>query len=260
MTTISFLAALRRFIARRGRPSVIFSDNFRTFKQADSFMRDLLRGNSACKIREELAMRQIEWKYSTDRAPWCGGYWERLVRSMKNALRKVLGKALLRSWELHTVLCELEARINDRPLTLLSEVPHDCAPLTPAHFLIGRELASLPIPAASASAPTNASSLRKRWRHQQLLMKHLWNRWLEEYLVTLTSRGKWTKIGRQPEKGDLVFLVEEGVPRNRWKLGVIIEPLTGSDGVTRSVKVRTARGLLIRPSRSLILLEPASVR
>ncbi|KRZ58611.1 hypothetical protein T02_14089, partial [Trichinella nativa] len=190
MTTISFLAALRRFIARRGRPSVIYTDNFRTFKQADSFI------------------------------------------SMKNALRKVLGKALLRSWELHTVLCELEARINDQPLTLLSEDPHDCAPLTPAHFLIGRELASLPIPAASASAPTNASSLRKRWRHQQLLMKHLWNRWLEKYLMTLTSRGKWTKIGPQPEKGDLVFLVEEGVPRNRWKLDVIIEPLTGSDGVT----------------------------
>ncbi|KRY45546.1 hypothetical protein T03_9972 [Trichinella britovi] len=191
MTTISFLATLRRFIARRGRPS-----------QADSFLRDLLRGKSAGKIREELAMRQIEWK------------------SMKNALRKVLGKALLRSWELHTVLCELEARINDRPLTLLSEDPHDCAPLTPAHFLIGRELASFPIPAASTSAPTNASSL--------------------QYLVTLTSRGKWTKIGRQPEKGDLVFLVEEGVPRNCWKLGVITKPLTGSDGVTRSAKVRTA--------------------
>ncbi|KRY62570.1 hypothetical protein T4D_15038, partial [Trichinella pseudospiralis] len=78
MTTISFLAALRRFIARRGRSSVIHTDNFRTFKQADSFIRDLLRGNSAGKIREELAMRQIEWKYSTDRAPWCGGYWERL--------------------------------------------------------------------------------------------------------------------------------------------------------------------------------------
>ncbi|KRX24994.1 hypothetical protein T07_11505 [Trichinella nelsoni] len=200
MTTISFLAALRRFIARRGRPSVIHTDNFRTFKQADSFMRDLLHGN-------------------TDRAPWCGGYWERLVRSMKNALRKVLGKALLRSWELHTVLCELEARINDRPRTLLSEDPHDCAPLTPAHFLIRRELASLQIPAASTSTPTNASGLRKRWRHQQLLMKHLWNQWLEEYLETLTSREKWTKIGQQPEKGDLVFLVEEGIPRNRCNLG-----------------------------------------
>ncbi|KRZ52279.1 hypothetical protein T02_14930 [Trichinella nativa] len=101
----------------------------------------------------------------------------------------------------------------------------------------------------------NTSSLRKRWRHQQLLMKHPWNRWLEEYLETLTSRGKWSKIGRQPEKGELVFLVEEGVPRNRCNLGVITEPLTESDRVARSVKVRIAR-----PSRSLILLEPTSVR
>ncbi|KRX55697.1 hypothetical protein T09_3036 [Trichinella sp. T9] len=328
LTTISFLAALRPFIARRGRPN-------------------LLHGKSAEKIREELAMRQIEWRYSTDRAPWCAGYWERLVSSVKNALRKVLGKELLRSWDLHTVLCELEARINDRPLSLLNDDPHDCAPWdrkqrksvmvkvpstvhnynmhmggvdlnnmlsglyrvshksrnwTKAVFLgycngsdkrmaalskrRGRrkertveeaaepsmstgarsmppvvqdaqkdKLASLPIPAASASAAMNTSGLRKRWRNQQLLMKHPWNRWLEEYLETLTSRGKWTKIGRQPEKGELVFLVEEGVPRNRCNLGVITEPLTESDRVTRSVKVRVAR-----PSRSLILLEPTSVR
>ncbi|KRX77361.1 hypothetical protein T06_11788 [Trichinella sp. T6] len=104
LTTISFLAALRPFIARRGRPN-------------------LPHGKSAEKIREELAMRQIEWRYSTDRAPWCGGYWERLVSSVKNALRKVLGK------NLHTVLCDLEARINDRPLSLLNDDPHDCAPL-----------------------------------------------------------------------------------------------------------------------------------
>ncbi|KRZ40454.1 hypothetical protein T4C_9797 [Trichinella pseudospiralis] len=82
-----------------------------------------------------------------------------MVRSVKNALRKILGKTLLRSWELHTILCELEAQINDRPLILLSEDPHDCAPLMPAHFLIGRELAPLPIPAASVSAPTNLSGL-----------------------------------------------------------------------------------------------------
>ncbi|KRY83239.1 hypothetical protein T4D_6399 [Trichinella pseudospiralis] len=132
MTTISFLAALRRFIARRERPNVIHADNFPSFKQSDSFLRDLLHGKSADKIQEELTMRQIEWKYSTDRAPSCSGYCEQLVRSMKTALRK--------------------AQINDRPFTLLSENRHDCAPLTPAHFLNGRELASLLIPAASALA------------------------------------------------------------------------------------------------------------
>ncbi|KRZ33090.1 hypothetical protein T4C_10183 [Trichinella pseudospiralis] len=70
---------------------------------------------------------------------------------------------------------------------------------------------------------------------------------------------KWTKGERQPEKEDLVFLVEEGVPPNRWKLGVITELLMESDGFTRSAKVRTARGLLTQSNRSLILLEPASV-
>ncbi|KRY67087.1 hypothetical protein T4B_4056 [Trichinella pseudospiralis] len=80
MTTISFLAALRQFIARRERPNVIHTDNFPSFKQSDSFLRDLLHGKSADKIQEELTMRQIEWKYSTDRAPSCSGYCEQLVR------------------------------------------------------------------------------------------------------------------------------------------------------------------------------------
>ncbi|KRY76018.1 hypothetical protein T4B_7003 [Trichinella pseudospiralis] len=66
MTSISFLAGFRRFIARRGRPSVIQSDNFQTFKQADSFLRTLLQGKSAEKIRVELARRQIDWRYSID--------------------------------------------------------------------------------------------------------------------------------------------------------------------------------------------------
>ncbi|KRX55395.1 PiggyBac transposable element-derived protein 3 [Trichinella sp. T9] len=101
-------------------------------------------------------------KYSTDRAPWCGGYCERLVKSKKNALRKVLGRALLRSWELHTVLYE-------------NGISPD--------FRIGAD-----------------ERTRLAQAIQQLLMKHLWNRWLEEYLVTLTSRGKCTKIRRQPEK------------------------------------------------------------
>ncbi|KRX64128.1 hypothetical protein T06_4141 [Trichinella sp. T6] len=76
-------------------------------------MRDLLQRKSTAKIQKELVMWQIERKYSTASASCCGGYWERLVKSMKNALRKVLGKALLRISELHTVLCELEAQIND---------------------------------------------------------------------------------------------------------------------------------------------------
>ncbi|KRY76232.1 hypothetical protein T4A_14047 [Trichinella pseudospiralis] len=67
MTAISFLAAFRRFIARRGRPKRI------------SFLPTLLQGKPAEKILEELARRQIDWRYSIDLAPWCSGYWERMV-------------------------------------------------------------------------------------------------------------------------------------------------------------------------------------
>ncbi|KRX71653.1 hypothetical protein T06_55, partial [Trichinella sp. T6] len=239
MTTTSFLSAFRRFVARRGTPEVIQSDNFRTFKQADAFIRSLFVGKRAEQFHNELACRCIQWRYTTERAPWSGGYWERLVRSVKNALRKVLGRSLLRFDELRTTLCELEARINNRPLTLLSEDPKDCAPLTPAHFLIGRELAALPTSSGETPSGTGARHLGR------------------QYLVSLNVRGKWKKIDRPPEVDDLVLVTEDTVPRSRWKLGVITELLPGSDGIVRSVRLRNARGVLTRPSRLLVLLEPA---
>ncbi|KRY80859.1 hypothetical protein T4D_8853 [Trichinella pseudospiralis] len=91
MTTMSFLAAFCCFVSRRGTPEVIQSDNFRTFKQADAFIRSLFVGKRAEEFQNELVCRGIQWRYTTERAPWSGGYWERLVRSVKNALRKVLG-------------------------------------------------------------------------------------------------------------------------------------------------------------------------
>ncbi|KRY46389.1 hypothetical protein T03_11222 [Trichinella britovi] len=96
---------------------------FLTFKQADSFVPALLVRESSGKLLEELAKRCIEWKYSMEGAPWNGSLWERLVCSSKNALRKVLGTSLRRSDELQTILCKLEARINDRLLALLSKTP-----------------------------------------------------------------------------------------------------------------------------------------
>ncbi|KRZ66613.1 hypothetical protein T10_7670 [Trichinella papuae] len=118
MTVNSFLGALRRFISRRGRPKLIQSDNFRTFRQAGSFLKPLFRSHNWEVVQRTLADEHIEWRFITERAPWCGGYWERLVRSVKVALTKVLGRSRADPEELRTVLCEIEARINDRPLTI----------------------------------------------------------------------------------------------------------------------------------------------
>ncbi|KRY09414.1 hypothetical protein T12_4199, partial [Trichinella patagoniensis] len=115
MTVNSFLRALRRFIARSGRPQLLRSDNFQTFHLVG---------------QDRLAKEGIEWKFINERAPWCGGYWECLVRSIKVALSKVLGRCHAKPDELHTVLCEMEARINGRPLTTVSDRPDGQLALT----------------------------------------------------------------------------------------------------------------------------------
>ncbi|KRY03005.1 hypothetical protein T01_10144, partial [Trichinella spiralis] len=85
------MQALRRFIARRGRPEIIQSDNFRSFKAAASELRQLWRHVDVDRVQRELVGHRIHWKFITERAPWMGGYWERLVRSIKESLRKILG-------------------------------------------------------------------------------------------------------------------------------------------------------------------------
>ncbi|KRY58771.1 hypothetical protein T03_7489 [Trichinella britovi] len=261
MSTNSFLRALRRFISRRGRPKLIQSDNFRTFQQAGSFLKPLFRNHNWEVVQRTLADEHIEWRFITERAPWCGGYWERLVRSVKVALTKVLGRSRADPEELRTVLCEIEARINDRPLTIVSDRADDDLALTPAHFLIGRELSALP-DRDHHGRPVRGDSrsltlLHRRWRYQRKMVEHLWSRWKREYLVTLSARGKWKKLQQQPRVGDIVLVAEQSLPRSQWALGRITELQDGIDGVARSARVKISNGMITRSVRSLILVEPA---
>ncbi|KRY26929.1 hypothetical protein T01_2962 [Trichinella spiralis] len=262
MTVDSFLRALRRFISRRGRPRLLQSDNFQTFHLASRFLRPLCNSRNWKVVQDHLAKEGIEWKFITERAPWCGGYWERLVRSIKVALSKVLGRCHAKPDELRTVLCEIEARINDRPLTIVSDRPDDQLALTPAHFLIGRELSSLPDRDCDGKQVQGdnrvLSRLHRRWRYQRRLVDHLWTRWKQEYLVTLSSRGKWRKLQEKPRIGDVVLIIEPNIPRSRAPFGRIVELFCSRDGMARSARLQTARGLVTRSVRSLVLLEPGA--
>ncbi|KRY44511.1 hypothetical protein T03_6034 [Trichinella britovi] len=111
-TTDSFLQGLRRF-------------KFRSFNLVDQFIQCLFRDSNWKRLQHKLNQEQIRWKFVTPRALWCSGYWERLIPSIKNALRKTLRGALLTHDELHTTICEIEARINDRPIVLTGDNPSD---------------------------------------------------------------------------------------------------------------------------------------
>ena len=110
----TFLCCLRKFAARRGMPDLIVSDNAKTFKASE---RAITRLFNEPKVKAELQNKRVTWRFNLERAPWWGGFFERMVRSVKRCLRKVLGNAKLTVEELSTVLVEVEGTLNARPLT-----------------------------------------------------------------------------------------------------------------------------------------------
>ncbi|KRZ82833.1 hypothetical protein T08_4719 [Trichinella sp. T8] len=228
---------------------------------AGSFSKPLFRNHNWVVAQRTLADEHIEWRFINERAPWCRGHNERLVRSVKVALTKVLGRSRADTEELRTVLCEIEARINDRPLTIVSDRADDDLALTPAHFLIGRELSALP-DRYHHGRPVRGDSrsltlLHRSWRYQRNMMEHLWSRWKREYLVTLSAHGKWRQLQQQVRVGDIVLVAEQNLPRSQWALGRITELQDGIDGVARSARVKISNGMITISVRSLILVEPA---
>ncbi|GFQ99158.1 integrase catalytic domain-containing protein [Trichonephila clavata] len=135
MNTNSFLLAFRRFLARRGNCKVIYSDNAKTFLKSKKEIENLCSILSQSVVQNFIAKERIIWKNTIERSPWWGGFYERLVRSVKESLHKILGKALLNYEEITTILTEIEAVLNLRPLNCVYEESDEPRPFTPMHFL-----------------------------------------------------------------------------------------------------------------------------
>ncbi|CAB4006026.1 Tyrosine- phosphatase Lar [Paramuricea clavata] len=204
----------------------------------------------------KLASKGIKWKFIVEHAPWQGGWWERLVCSVKEPLHKVLGKSLLLFTELTTVLVKIEAVINSRPLTTVSDNVNDDTPITPAHLAIGRSLVNLP-DAMEEIELTDSERTIRRYLYQQKLVNHFWKRWRNEYLHKLSVRHKWTNEEASIKIGDVVLISDDNVSRGRWPMGRVEQIHPGNDGLIRAVTLRTRKGTLRRPVQRLHRLEVA---
>ncbi|GBM98590.1 hypothetical protein AVEN_215100-1 [Araneus ventricosus] len=179
LTTEVFLQSLRRFIARRGRPTIIYSDNGTNFKGAERLLHALYWDGILSKAAEE----KIQWKFNPPSAALWGGWWERLAQMTKEILRKILGRAALDYEELVTVLCDCERVINSRPLTYVSEDVEDVSPLTPEMFL--REI---PQSGVADIDTVNKEKLGKRAKYLQKIREQLRARFRIEYLGQLRQQ------------------------------------------------------------------------
>ncbi|XP_055932974.1 uncharacterized protein LOC129962996 [Argiope bruennichi] len=144
LTTDTFLLAFRRFISRRGLCSIVVSDNARIFKRAELEIKLIWNVLNHADVKNFYSANGINWKYIVERTAWWGGFYERMVWTVKTALRKTLGKSCLTVEQSLIVLTEIEGMINSRPITYVGSDTEEPIALTPAHFLLGKPVTSLP--------------------------------------------------------------------------------------------------------------------
>lgn len=247
ISTEYFIQALRRFIARRGRPSVIYSDNGTNFVGTSSALRKV----DWERVASNDTLHPINWKFIPPSAAWWGGWWERLIRTTKELLVRVLGQASVNYEELLTILCDAEAVINSRPLTYISNDIEDLSPLTPSMFMQDIKIAGT----ADLDA-IDGNKLLVRQQRCQELREQLRNRFRKEYLAQLVQRH--SQSSGNVQVGDIVLVGAENIKRINWPIARVQELCKGRDGRVRVVKVKTHNGILTRPVRKLYPLEVRS--
>ena len=235
LTRDAFLACLRRFISRRGCPTLIWSDNGTNFVGAAREIKDLMKvlakHSNQENISHFLSDQSISWKFIPQHSPHFGGLWEAAVKSVKNHLHRIVGEVKMPYEEMSTLLIQIEACLNSRPIAPLSNDDFEFEALTPDHFLVCRPLQALHNGTdALTDRPLN---LLKRWHLCQSLLQPFWKRWSSEYVTHLSRFTNWTKPTRNLQVGDLVVLHEHTPIATKWPLVRVITIHPGKDNLVR---------------------------
>ncbi|XP_055644494.1 uncharacterized protein LOC129780350 [Toxorhynchites rutilus septentrionalis] len=250
MSTPAFMAALRRFVARRGKMKEIHSDNGNAFKGAANELHQTERK----QILDWCAENEIIWRFIPPRAPHFGGLWEAAVKSAKHHLLREIGNVNVGYEDMCTLLAQIEMCLNSRPLVPIPTDPSDLEVLTPGHFLIGASFQAVP-ENNLCDIPDN------RLTHFELAQKRfqrIWSRWAPEYLQQFQSRVTRSKPPVTIKPGAVVVIKDDNLPPIQWPLGRITKVHPGKDGVVRVVTLKTASSeAIVRPVAKIALLPTA---
>lgn len=254
LSTESFLGCFRRFVARRGRCSHIWSDQGTNFVGASKELAKMWQ-EAKLSIPEDLinilAEDGTHWHFNPPYSPNFGGLWEAGVKSIKYHLRRILDRTLTFE-EMSTTLCQIEACLNSRPLCPIDHNDIDnLNVLTPGHFLIGEAPINIPEPDLSQ---VNVNRL-SRWQHTQRILQNFWHKWKTEYLTRLQQRPKWLTIKEEFKIGEVVLIKEDHLPPGKWALGRIVDKYPGSDNICRVYSLKCC-GKLIKRSISRLCKLP----
>ncbi|XP_039511744.1 uncharacterized protein LOC120467053 [Pimephales promelas] len=259
MSTSSFINALRRFFAVRGPAKQIRSDCGTNFIGASRDLEMVKTNPGFNSVEEYLHTQGCTWVFNPPHASHMGGAWERMI----GIARRILDCMLLEQRRSHlthevltTLMAEVAAIMNARPLIPVSSDPESLLILTPA-TLLTLKTGSTPPPPPSGSYQ-EAHLIREEWKRVQGLADTFWNRWKHEYLKTLQLRHKWQGKRQNLQEGDIVLLKDNQAKRNQWPTGIITKTLPGDDGLVRKIQVEVVkdgtRKSFSRPVTEVVLL------
>ncbi len=245
-----FIRSFKRFVARRGRPTKVYSDNGSTFVGAANWLRKVMKDE---KFSDFLAKKNIQWQFNLSRAPWWRGQFERLVGLVKRSLYKSIGRGGLFWQELEEVLIDVEVALNGRPLCYVEDIQQPI--LTPNSMLFSQtnQLPEL------KHHHLEDQSLRRRAKYLAKCKEAMWLHWTKEYIRGLKERHCGYKTDDWKDcnlrVGEVVIIRGDEKNRNQWKLGVVQKFVKGKDGIIRGAKLRAAKNCLERPVQHLYPLE-----
>lgn len=271
MSAECFLDALRRLVARRGKPDEIITDNAKQFKTVQNTI-DTAWANILADptVHSYMSEKRIKWKYIIELSPWMGGFYERLVGTTKMALKKSIGKLHLTSTQLQTIITEIEGVVNSRPLVYIdNDIENEV--LTPAHFLSLNPKTGTPIlkeadedddrddPNYQNEEMSTAKKLLETWKKGNRHLEQFWKIWRDQYLLNLRERSQ--RFNKQPRIQNLkeakvedIVQIKDAAPRGTWKIGRIVEMIKSQDGEERAARILMPNKNVLQ--RSIVHLYP----
>ncbi|XP_063994476.1 uncharacterized protein LOC135172027 [Diachasmimorpha longicaudata] len=241
-STISwaFIETYKRFIGRSGICATLSSDNAKTFMGADNELGRLLDESrkEIHYIINELASNGTKWIFIPPQSPHMGGKWEAAVKSVKFHLKKLTGNLVLPYGELNTLIIQIEAQRNSRPLCALSDDPDDCRALTPRHFIIEEPINAVPEPSLINQEMEGLT----RWKMIARIAQQFWDRWSRECMHHYQTIYKWKRSTDDIKVGTLVLIIDERYPPTKWPLGRVSRVHPSDDNLTRVVDITTGAG------------------
>ena len=257
MSSLSFINALRRFTAIRGKVKTFWSDRGTNFVGAV----EPLHIDTICiedtPLKQFLYNEGTVWKFNPPHASHMGGVWERLIGIARRILDGMLldhRRVGLTHEVLVTFLAETTAIMNSRPLSGISSDPNSSFILTP-NILLTQKMDG---PNEKTCETDSKDLMRVQWKRVQHLAKVFWDKWKKEYLHTLQARKKWHQVQRNVHVGDVILMKEKDLHRNEWPLGIVTKVFPGQDDLVRKVEVKVNRSgkvlSYIRPVNDIVIL------